>query len=57
MIVTYNVNSASGSNCVIHEHEDIDQYGSYAIPSEVLPCYSYHASLVNQFEILIDPLC
>ena len=33
------------------------KYGPYAIPSEVMPCYSHPASLVNQNEIPIDLLC
>ena len=44
----------SATNCVLNEHEDVGQYDPYAIPSEVMPCYSYPASLVNQFGILID---
>ena len=49
--------SSSGTNCVLNEHEYIGQYGSYVILSEVMPGYSYPASLVNQFEIFIDSLC
>ena len=30
---------------------------SYVILSEVMPGYSYPASLVDQFEIFIDSLC
>ena len=46
---------SSGTNYVLNEHEDVDQYGPYAIPFELMPCYKYPASLVHQFEILIDP--
>ena len=42
---------------VLNDHKDVDQYGPYAIPSEVMPCYSYPAILVNQFEILINSSC
>ena len=45
--------SSSGTNYVLNKHEDVGQYGPYAIPSEVMPCYSYPASLVNQFEIRV----
>ena len=49
--------SSSGTNNVINEQENVYQYGPYAIPSEVMPCYNYPESLVNQFEILIDSSC
>ena len=29
--------SSSGTNYVPNEHEDIDQYGSFTIPSKVMP--------------------
>ena len=41
-------------------HDDFDQYGSqssFAIPSDIMPRYSYPASLVNQNEIPIDLSC
>ena len=44
-----------GYNYVLNAHEDFDQYGSFAIPSKIMPCYSYPASWVNQNEI--DLLC
>ena len=44
--------SSSGTNYVLNEHEDVGQYGLYVIFSEVMPCYSYPASFINQFEIL-----
>ena len=49
--------SSSGTNYVLNEHEDVGQYGPYVILSEVIPCYRYPASLLDQFEILIDSLC
>ena len=45
-----------GTNYVLNEHEDIDQYGPYAIPSDVMSRCNYPASLVNQFDI-IDLSC
>ena len=45
--------SSSGINYVLNEYEDVGQYGPYAIPSEVMQCYSYPTSLVNQFESLL----
>ena len=41
----------------LNMHEHVGQYGPYVILSEVMPCYRYPASLLDQFEILIDSLC
>ena len=30
--------NSSDTNYVPNEYEDIDQYDSYAIPSEIMPC-------------------
>ena len=49
--------SSSGTNYVLNEHEDVDQYGSFAAPSEIVLYQSHSESLVNQNEILIDSLC
>ena len=49
--------SSSGTNYVPNEHEDVDQYGSFTIPSEIMPCQSYPVSLVNQNEIPVDLSC
>ena len=49
--------SSSGTNYVPNEHEDIDQYGSFTIPSKIMPCWSYPESLVNQNDIPIVLLC
>ena len=49
--------SSSGTNHVPNEHEDIDQYGSFTIPSELVLYQSHSESLVNQNEILIELLC
>ena len=44
--------SSSDSNYVPDEHEDADQYDSYAIPSKIMPHQSYPKSLLNQNEIV-----
>ena len=49
--------SSSGTNYVPNEHEDVDQYGSFTIPSTIMPCLNYPESLVNQNEIPIELLC
>ena len=49
--------SSSGTNHVPNEHEDIDQHGSFTIPSELVLYQSHPESLVNQNEILIELSC
>ena len=49
--------SSYGTNCVPNEHEDADQYDSYAIPSKIMSYQSYPKSLVNQNEIPIELSC
>ena len=49
--------SSSSTNYVLNEHEDVDQYESFAIPSEIMLYQSYPESLVNQNEIPIELLC
>ena len=49
--------SSSGTNYVPNEHENGDQYGSFAIPSETMPCLSYPVSLVNQNETPVELSC
>ena len=49
--------SSSGTNYVPNEHEGVDQYGSFSIPSKIMPYQSYPNSLVNQNEILIELSC
>ena len=46
--------SSSGTNYVPNEHEDVDQNGSFAIPSEIEPWLIYPVSLGNQNEIPAD---
>ena len=49
--------NSSGTNHVLNEHEDIGQYGSFAISSGFMPYKSYPESLVNQNEIPIGLSC
>ena len=49
--------SSAGTNYVLNEHEDVDQYGSFAIPSELMLYSSQPKSLGNQNEILIELSC
>ena len=49
--------SSFGTNYVSDEHEDVDQYDSYAIPSKIMPYLSYPISLVNQNEIPVELSC
>ena len=46
--------SSSDSNYVPNEHEDVDQYDPYAIPSEIMPYQSNPESLLNQDESPIN---
>ena len=49
--------SSSDINYVPNKHEDVDQYGSFAIPFKLMLYQSHPESLVNQNEILIDLSC
>ena len=49
--------SSSGTNHVPNEHEGVDQYGSFALPSNLMLYQSHSESLVNQNEILIGLSC
>ena len=49
--------SSSGTNYGLNEQEDFDQYGSFTIPSEIMPYYSHPASLVDLLDKLIELLC
>ena len=46
--------SSTGANYGLNEHEDDNQYGSLAIPSDILPYQSYPESLMDQNEIAIE---
>ena len=48
---------SSDTYYVPNEHEDADQYNSYAIPSKILPYLSYPKSLVIQNEIPVELSC
>ena len=45
--------SLAGTNYAINE-QDVDQYGSFVIASNIIPYQSYSESLVNQKEIPIE---
>ena len=49
--------SSTGTNYVLNEHEDVNQYGSFAKPSKIMPYQSYPVSLENQNEIPVDLWC
>ena len=49
--------SSSGTNYVPIEHVDIDQYGSFTIPSELVLYQSHPESLVNENEIPVELSC
>ena len=46
-LLGYYVTISFNTDCVLNEHEDLDQHHPYAVPSKILPCYSYSASLVD----------
>ena len=48
---------SSGTNYVFNEPDDFDQYGPYAIPYWLMPCYNHPESLVCQKWITIELLC
>ena len=49
--------SSSGTNYVPNEHEGVDQYGLFSIPSELVLHQRHPESLMNQNEILIELAC
>ena len=49
--------SSCHTNYVPNEHEDVDQYGLFAIPSEIMLYQSHPESLANQNEFLIELSC
>ena len=48
--------SSSDSSNVLNEHADVDQYGSFGMPSE-MPYKNYPESLMNKNEIPIELSC
>ena len=49
--------SSSGTNYVPNEHEGVDQYGSFSIPSELVLYQSHPESLMNENEIPVELSC
>ena len=49
--------SSSGTNYVPNEHEGGDQYGSFALPPDLMLYHNHPESLVNQNEIFIELSC
>ena len=49
--------SSSSTNYVRNEHEGVNEYGSFSIPSELLLYQSHPESLVNQNEIPVELSC
>ena len=49
--------SSSGTDYAPNEHEGVDQYGSFSIPSYLVLYQSHPEGLVNQNEILIELSC
>ena len=47
--------SSTGTNYVLNEHEDFDQYGSFAIPSKIMAYYP--GSLVDILDKIIELSC
>ena len=56
-LLSYLLTSSSGTNYVPNEHEGVDQYGSFSIPSELLLYQSHPESLVNENEISVELSC
>ena len=52
----YSLRWCHGTNYVPNEHEDVDQYDSFALPSDLMLYQSHPESLVNQNEILMKSL-
>ena len=46
--------SSSGTNYVPNEHEDLDQYGSFSIPSELVLYQSHPESLVTKMKSFLS---
>ena len=49
--------SSSGTNYIPNEHEGIDQYGSFSIPSELVLYQSQPESLANENETPVELSC
>ena len=49
--------TSSGTHYVLNKHEEFDQYGSFTIPSKIMPYQSYPESLVGLIDTLIALSC
>ena len=49
--------NSSGTSYVPNEHEDVDQYGSFALPLDLMLHQTHPESLMNQNEIRIELSC
>ena len=45
------------TNYILNDNKDLGQYDQNAIPSQIIPFYSYPASLMNQNETPIELIC
>ena len=46
-----------GTNYIFTNNKNLGQYDQNAIPSQIMPCYSYPGNLINQNEIPIELTC
>ena len=45
------------TNYIFTNDKNLGQYEQDAIPSQIMPCYSYPGNLINQNEIPIESTC
>ena len=45
------------TNNIFNNNKDLGQYEQNAIPSQIMPCYTYPAKLINQNEIPTELTC
>ena len=45
------------TNYIFINNKNLGQYDQNAIPSQIMPCYSYPGNLINQNEIPIELTC
>ena len=45
------------TNYIFTNNKNFGQYDQNAIPSQIMPCYSYPGNLINQNEIPIELTC
>ena len=47
--------SSIGTNYVLNEHEDVNQYGSFAIPSEIIwkPSWKFGEPKLNPYWVIV----